>query len=135
MWVILSFKFETRGSDLQTAPYLSVGPAVPAAVNASVFVLTAWPVPFHFRAHGCLLGCKLQIGAHNRAQGRRTLKDESQMPQDANKLTRRAELLASLERLRRELEILDGLDCSLAAVYVATACEALESDIKDEPIA
>lgn len=104
-------------------------------MDISEFMLTAWLVPFHFRAHGRLLGCKLQIGAHNRAQGRRTLKDESQMPQDANKLARRAELLASLERLRRELEILDGLDCSLAAVYVATACEALETDINNEPIA
>ena len=55
------------------------------------------------------------------------------MEQSADDVARKAALRGCLDRLKSELQILDGFDCNLAAVYLATACEALEADISDEP--
>lgn len=55
------------------------------------------------------------------------------MGQNADDVDRKAILRGCLDRLKSELQILDGFECGLAAVYLATACEALEADISDEP--
>ena len=57
------------------------------------------------------------------------------MSQNAVSLDRDAELRACLDRLRNELQLLDSRDCNLAAVYLATACDALEAEISEKPIA
>lgn len=42
---------------------------------------------------------------------------------------RKTQMLECMTRLKRELQVLDDLECHLAAVHVATACDYISLDI------
>lgn len=103
-----------------------------AAKDHIAFALPFRSKLFHFRAQSHLVGCKRERGPHTGARRSRSLINGLQMGQSADDEDRKAILRGCLDRLKSELQVLDGFDCGLAAVYLATACEVLEADISDE---